>query len=176
MADVRAGTPSNAAEMVTKVEKSKIVEHLADTHKRIVYALQQVGEMYAKRVDTIEDKLVNSLKQSSMSAQLRLNRAVSKLAPLLSCSLSSADLRLQQATMKLLPSLKQNMMVKSARFDNAIAKLKLLDPNQPLQRGYSITMDSSGKVLRSADDVKCGDTVTTRLGKGELKSVVSSAS
>ena len=111
-----------------------------------------------------------------MSAQLRLNRAVSKLAPLLSCSLSSADLRLQQATMKLSPSLKQNMMVKSARFDNAIAKLKLLDPNQPLQRGYSITMDSSGKVLRSADDVKCGDTVTTRLGKGELKSVVSSAS
>ncbi len=53
------------------------------------------------------------------------------------------------------------------------ARLRLLGPEQVLARGYSITMDEkTGKVLRSAAEVKSGQALKTKLKKGEVRSVV----
>jgi len=50
--------------------------------------------------------------------------------------------------------------------------LKLLGPEGILARGFSYTTDAQGRVLMSADDVKPGDAITTRLAKGTVRSVV----
>jgi exodeoxyribonuclease VII large subunit len=52
-------------------------------------------------------------------------------------------------------------------------RLRLLGPEQVLARGYSITMDAmTGKVLRSAANLKAGQKLKTRLKTGEIKSRV----
>ena len=61
---------------------------------------------------------------------------------------------------------------KRHRLKNALTRLELLSPENTLRRGYSITMDASGKVIRSAEMVKAGDQLRTRLAKGELQSRV----
>ena len=52
-------------------------------------------------------------------------------------------------------------------------RLRLLGPEQVLARGYSITMNAdTGRVIRSAAEVKAGQRLKTRLKSGEVRSVV----
>ena len=52
------------------------------------------------------------------------------------------------------------------------AILRTLGPDSSLQRGYSITFDAHGRILRSADDANVGETITTRLAHGTIESTV----
>ncbi len=54
----------------------------------------------------------------------------------------------------------------------ASAKLDLLDPANPLKRGYSLSLDAKGAIVRSVSSVKPGDKLTTRLADGEIVSTV----
>lgn len=53
-------------------------------------------------------------------------------------------------------------------------KLETLSPLGVLQRGYSLTTDKKGRVIRSASSVKVGEVITTRLAEGEIVSTVES--
>ena len=50
--------------------------------------------------------------------------------------------------------------------------LRLLGPKQTLERGYSITLDSNGAVIRSVQALKSGDRIQTRLADGDVNSIV----
>jgi exodeoxyribonuclease VII large subunit len=52
------------------------------------------------------------------------------------------------------------------------AQLRALDPVRTLARGWSITRDASGAVIRSADDVSVGDHLVTTLADGSITSTV----
>ena len=52
------------------------------------------------------------------------------------------------------------------------ASVRLLDPVTTMARGWSITRDSSGNVVRSITDIKKGDTVVTALADGSITSTV----
>ena len=52
------------------------------------------------------------------------------------------------------------------------ASVRLLDPVTTMARGWSITRDSSGIVVRSISDIKKGDTVVTALADGSITSTV----
>jgi exodeoxyribonuclease VII large subunit len=55
----------------------------------------------------------------------------------------------------------------------AVARLRLLGPEQVLARGYSITMDAaSGKIVRRVKDTKAGQSLRTRVQDGEIRSTV----
>jgi exodeoxyribonuclease VII large subunit len=59
-----------------------------------------------------------------------------------------------------------------ARLERLQAALAGLDPTAVLSRGYSITYDAGGAVLRDATNVKEGEHLRTRLARGELLLVV----
>jgi exodeoxyribonuclease VII large subunit len=59
------------------------------------------------------------------------------------------------------------------RLSEIRGKLRLLDPQRVLERGYSITLGADRRVLRSAAEVHSGEKIQTRLGDGTLDSVVS---
>jgi exodeoxyribonuclease VII large subunit len=60
---------------------------------------------------------------------------------------------------------------------DAIAeRVRLLDPQTTLARGWSLTKTASGETLRSAIQVKSGDEVVTLLVDGTINSVVSATS
>jgi exodeoxyribonuclease VII large subunit len=52
------------------------------------------------------------------------------------------------------------------------ASVRLLDPVTTMARGWSITRDSAGNVVRSISDIKKGDTVVTALADGSITSTV----
>jgi exodeoxyribonuclease VII large subunit len=61
------------------------------------------------------------------------------------------------------------------RFANLAGKLQSLSPLAVLERGYSITQDSkTGKVIRTAAQLRAGQTIATRLAEGTVTSRVES--
>ncbi|MET0902547.1 MAG: exodeoxyribonuclease VII large subunit [Acidimicrobiales bacterium] len=52
------------------------------------------------------------------------------------------------------------------------ARLRALDPDRTLARGWSITRGPDGSIVRSPDDVRVGDQLTTRVEGGRLRSTV----
>jgi len=54
--------------------------------------------------------------------------------------------------------------------DERAARVAVLDPAALLRRGWSITRDAGGRVVRSVSDVSPGTVITTQLADGELSS------
>jgi exodeoxyribonuclease VII large subunit len=68
---------------------------------------------------------------------------------------------------------RQRVLVFQTGLERAIARLRLLGPEQVLARGYSITTDAaSGAIVRDAAKVKHGQRLKTRLQLGEVTSLV----
>ena len=152
-ADLRAGTPSIAAERAVPV-KAELAAQVAGLADRLVRAPQRMGEMFAQRVDFASARLVSALKSAAQSREARLGRVAPRLLPAVRAALSDAGHRLERSR----------------------ERLKLLNPYSVLDRGYSITTDSSGRVVRSASALKDGDLISTRVGDGVARSVVRASS
>ena len=148
-ADVRAGTPSIAAEIAVPL-LSDLVSQLATRSSQLATALRGRGEFCAQRVDQLSDGLVSALKIAQSNAERRLERARPRLMPALKLSLQRAE----------------------SRLENAAAKLKAYSPYGVLDRGYSLTTAADGSVVKDAKRVKAGDILTTRLARGSFESVV----
>ena len=52
------------------------------------------------------------------------------------------------------------------------AQLRAMNPLAVLQRGYSVTRMADGTIVRKRDDVSAGDTITTQVSDGTIKSEV----
>ena len=148
-ADVRAGTPSIAAEIAVPV-LSDLNSQLSTLNSQLLTALRSKGEFFAQRVDQLSDGLVSALKIAQSNAERRLERARPRLMPALKLSLQRAE----------------------SRLENAVAKLKAYSPYGVLDRGYSLTTAADGSVVKDAKKVRAGDVLTTRLAKGSVESVV----
>jgi exodeoxyribonuclease VII large subunit len=53
------------------------------------------------------------------------------------------------------------------------SNLKAISPLAVLERGYAIVMNENGQALKSTEDLKVGDSITTRLADGRFSSNVS---
>ena len=58
------------------------------------------------------------------------------------------------------------------RFERAEKILAVLGPDATLRRGYSVTMDATGNLVRSVTQVKRGDRIQTRVTDGAIESDV----
>lgn len=67
---------------------------------------------------------------------------------------------------------RQALQASAERLQSLGSLLRTLGPESTFARGFSITMDAGGRVLRDAQKVKKGDQLTTRLAHGELSSRV----
>ena len=148
-ADVRAGTPSIAAEIAVPV-LSDLVARLSGCGERMTAALRGKGEWFAQRTDQLSDSL----------------------AAALSLALARADRRLAGLGPRLAPALTLRLERERGRLERARAKLELLSPYSVLDRGYSLTTRTDGKVVRDAGQLKPGDLIVTRFAKGEVESEV----
>ena len=147
-ADVRASTPSNAAELLVKHR-----EEIALDISRLTSSLSRelTSRITNKRSNIISmtHAIGNRLKTTSQSAQQMISR------------IASVSLRIRDTIQS-----SQN------KIDGMKRILLALSPEQTLKRGYSITRTKSGTVIRSASDTKDGDELVTTLSKGSLVSIV----
>ncbi|MGN0852211.1 MAG: exodeoxyribonuclease VII large subunit [Kiritimatiellia bacterium] len=193
VADLRAGTPSIAAERAVPV-KAELVARVADLAKRLGHAAQQRVDTHAQHLDYLADKLerlplhrlerlalrfasarqrLAEAPQARVSAlALGLERAAGRLAPAAAASLAVCERRLQAAAARLRPRMDAAFLSATASVREQAAKLALLDPFAVLERGYSITTDAGGRVVRRTSGVASGDVLVTRLADGVVRSTV----
>jgi exodeoxyribonuclease VII large subunit len=148
-ADVRAGTPSIAAEIAVPV-KADIVQRIEKCREAMTVALQRKGEFFAQRLDHLSETMAQPLKLFCERATARFN----------------------QVAMAMVPAMNLQLERSSARLNQSMAQLDLLSPFGVLKRGYSITTASDGSVVRNAADLVSGDEIKTRVMNGEIVSVV----
>ena len=172
VADVRAATPSAAAEIITEgVFASR--EWVANLARRMMQAhpRRRLDE-YWQRLDDLLATLLRCGKQGVRERLLACQNLAGRLRQVRPNQLLNQRREFLNLSGRRLRELVQVHLVNwRNRFETAESRLRLLGPEQVLARGYSITMDAaSGKVLRDAGAVKTGQKLKTRLAKGEISS------
>ena len=151
VADVRAATPSNGAELVAP-DKEELRKRLAQTQARMAAAVERQLSLSRQRLEALAGKRVlqspmNYLQDKRMTLEYSRER------------LSSASQRLMQA--------------KREQFVRLTAKLDAMSPLKVLSRGYSVVRTEDGSVLRRAADARLGDRIQIDLMQGTLLAEVS---
>jgi len=127
-------------------------------------ALSEVGHRIARRthaaVERSDERLAMRVEQLTRSAPIITDRAIEHL--------DRSATRLGERPVTLLDRASQ-------RLDVVAARVASLDPAVQIARGWTITRDASGEIVRSIADVRPDDTVTTTLIDGSVTSTVTAA-
>ena len=197
VADVRAPTPSGAAELVSpdQQEWQQTLMHYQSRLKRRLQAqitaqqqrlqwlekrLQQQhpGQQLSQqvqRLDELEQRLLRNIQQQLQQRRLRLNSQHAELQrhqPLL--RISHLNTRFQHLGQRLQQRMQAQLQRCQQRLKNSAHALDTVSPLATLGRGYAIIQDDKQAIVRTANSVKPGQQITARLGKGRLNCIVNS--
>jgi exodeoxyribonuclease VII large subunit len=195
IADLRAPTPSAAAELVVHRKEDFIAElenrarHMAQmirlqlsearqrlTELRMHHAFQTVATRIAERAQQADDG-VASLDRSMRS---RLNEARQEWLRA-SAGVVRYDFRrllgLKRAALddrwaRFDAEFRRFLTERQTRLAHVESILKERNPLSLLQRGYSVTRDAAGKIVRDAEAVTLGSDISIRLARGELEATI----
>ncbi|HUN70131.1 MAG TPA: exodeoxyribonuclease VII large subunit [Burkholderiales bacterium] len=149
-ADERAPTPTAAAELVSTPLQA-LVGRLAELAFRLARETARRIEYAMQAVDALSRRLVHP------AERLRASRQI----------LQQLEIRLASATARLFEQMHSQIRLAEARLAN-------LGHTKVLARGYSLTLNSEGKILRDASGVAVGERIVTTLAKGQIESEVKS--
>jgi exodeoxyribonuclease VII large subunit len=195
VADLRAPTPSAAAELITEVQHY-VAERLAGNDQRLeraaryqlLRARQRVDSLHAERAEWRMAALVQRLGQRLDDTVMRLDGALAfelraRQATVAEFAaavlrhdprrlLAAARERLSSARHRLDRSFERVLREATAQAHSAEARLRALSPLAVLDRGYALVQGADGALVRSAAQLAAGDLVTTRLSDGSFASRV----
>ena len=146
VADLRAATPSNAAELAVPDQDG----------------LRQ-------SLDQMTSAIAGNLSRQLTAARQHLN-ALARASVLQDPGAYIAQQRKNMEFLKNRLAAAQNQSVaqKQQRYIAAVSKLDAMSPLKVLTRGYSVTQTESGEIVRSAGQVKAGDRVRIRVSDGSM--------
>lgn len=174
VADVRAPTPSAAAEIVVN-RKDAFEESLRGLDRRLMRALREAVLQAHHRKQVLRERLAareprrqtERIRHRIVQSRLRLRHALERSAAQTAQGIDETALRLAQ-------SLDRRLQLARRRLDTGGARLLAYDPMAVLRRGYSLTTDSTGSILRTTDGLAPGVRVRTRLAQGRFEAEVTS--
>jgi len=173
VADVRAATPSVAAEMVLP-KKEDLKDKLLDLTSGLKRAFLDTITGLQEDVDNLAHRLKINIEHVFALNASEFNSLVKKIALLNPALLiRQYQQRAQDYARQIKVRACHLLELKTSEFRKATEKLSGLSPLNILSRGYSITFKiPEGTVVRDIKSVKVGDRVKTRLGKGAISSEV----
>jgi exodeoxyribonuclease VII large subunit len=191
VADLRAPTPSAAAEMVS-ADVDERINKVAELLSRAHLALQQELKRSRHSLSSLnhrlaqvhpEQQLQNKQQKSdelSMRLQGLITRAINQLRHkpkyleqrLLNASpLNHIKQNRQQATQlntKLIGAQQRLLIAKRASFAHQCEQLNMVSPLATIARGYSITRDEQGQMIKSTKDINIADTIKVEISDGVI--------
>jgi exodeoxyribonuclease VII large subunit len=175
VADLRAATPSAAAEMVAAREED-ILATLDARRQHLASAMEMMSFAAATRLENAMSELHTTFGDAVQTANARFTQLSARLSP---ATLNAKAAAARNALDRLDNGrdVAMDRRVKAAREALGItaATLDALSPLKVLTRGYSITQDAEGRVLRDASAVKPGDKLNIKLDRGKLNAEVLSS-
>ncbi len=190
VADVRAPTPSAAAELLAPDSSDLLLRidslrrrlqlhmrnHLLQARLRLDSNLRRMrhpGErlrQQAQRLDDLDMRLRRALHLQMQGQQQKLARVDARLAtqhP--GRQLALLEQRLRNLTERLPRAMHSQLVMRRQAFSAAVHGLQLISPLATLGRGYSILLDQRGQAIRSAAQTHPGQKLHARLAEGELQ-------
>ena len=189
VADVRAPTPTAAAEMVSpnqyelrtrlqqitnrfrlamQTQISHAQQHLKIMQSRMLHPGQKL-QQYTQRVDDCQQRMLLSISHHLRHTRANLVNLTNKLQANHPGNAIKQQQRLLQQVAKRLELQARNIVNnKTAQFRRLASTLDAVSPLATLERGYAIVTDSHHKVITQAAQTRRGDRIAARLHRGEL--------
>ncbi len=191
VADLRAPTPSAAAEMVSGAREDlrATVDSLSGRALQAVRLLIErrrsaLERLARNRAFNIAPNKVRELQQRFDEAATAMTQAMARRLTalrhrerMLHTRLVKVDLRQLIARQREIVAGKRNRLHSAARvllnsrrskFEVAVGRIHALSPQAILERGYAICREANGAILRDAARVSAGEPVSVRLARGEI--------
>src|SRR5437667_598819 len=168
VADLRAPTPSAAAELVVR-EKQAVVDALVQLRARLERVAARPLRDLERRVDELTVRLRRGMRGELSRASHRVEMLVSTLrstSPV--ARVATGRHRLERLDARLAAAVARSCDQSRGRLRALVAKLDSLSPLAVLGRGYSLTRTAAGAIVRSARAVRAGDDVRVLLHEGSL--------
>lgn len=195
IADLRAPTPSAAAEMVSR-NQQELLRQILSAQQRLGMAMDYFLAHRSRRFTQIYHRLQQQHPQLRLARQQtalerlqqRMNAAIdsqlkrgsqqqSRLLQRLNqqnpqSRIHRTQSRIQQLEYRLAENMRSRLSASRERFGNTVTHLEAVSPLSTLARGYSVSTATDGKVLKKVKQVKTGDVMTTRLEDGWVESQI----
>lgn len=192
VADLRAATPTAAAELATPV-LSDVLEHLQDLHTRLYSAQnnlinnykdrvqtlsqnvflqhpERIYEVYLQKVDSLEDKLRQNLNNSLNCSKTELIQYANRLVRVSPRDqIYSYNNQVNRQYQILINNINKILNKNRNVFNSQVATLDSLSPLKTLSRGFAIPTNQKGRVLTKASDYQVDQTVNLRVKDGNVK-------
>jgi exodeoxyribonuclease VII large subunit len=195
VADLRAPTPSAAAELVIR-SKQELEERVADLRQRLGRAaryqslmarqslvrLAQHGAFARVRefINRRQQRLDDSLYRLATAHRELLRRQAQRLEAVAARvlrqdprhQLASVRQRLRERSGALAFAIHALVLQRRARLGQLTTPLQALSPLHVLERGYAVVFDAGGALLKDVAQVKPGDGIQARLARGTIRAKV----
>lgn len=195
VADLRAPTPSAAAELVA-ADGAELLERLAGSRRRMARVVEERMRHARTSLDGLKrgvlrldgERLLRERvmrvdaagERMRQSVRMAWREAVSKLAEAKAGHRAQHPLRVLERQAELVEGLREKLARRGAeavrekgdRLEHLRGMLRALGPESAFQRGFSITMDEKGAIVRSVAELKPGDVLKTKFSDGEAVSRV----
>jgi exodeoxyribonuclease VII large subunit len=145
VADLRAPTPTGAAELATP-KREQLLQELKAYQDTIIQKLQQRLEREAQTLDQISLRLKHALPNADRMRE----------------QIGQWQQRLTQSMQVYVQNLKRNQA-------HWLTQLETLNPQRTLERGYAVILDSQKRAARNPRDIKPDEEYLVRLAEGELR-------
>jgi exodeoxyribonuclease VII large subunit len=195
VADLRAPTPSAAAELVTAAQhriEERVDSLSARVHRSGRFHLMHWRQRYSRlsaesvltrlrdAIDRRDQRLDELRLRMESGSERRLRQAKERLAVLqdrlrrqdVAVRVAAVHRRLEASSVRLRALAVQSVARRNARLNHASTRLEALSPVAVLSRGYALVYAADGRLLRSSDGVMAGEAIHARLGRGTLEATV----
>lgn len=171
VSDMRAPTPTGAAELVVP-SKVEIQSYLNDYKGRIISVINKKIKSYTDTFSKLKSTYIlkNPISMYEIDEQ-KLDNMLEKLVSIMTYKLEREKSELNNLSKMISPNILNRLDKEKIKLENIETKINLLNPENILKKGYSLTL-VEGKIVKSINSVKKGSIIDTKFSDGIIKSEV----